>query len=340
MKTIQITRYGPPEVLQERDSPSPTLAAGQLRIGVEATGVNFADLLQRLGLYGNAPPRPYVPGFEVAGTVLEAGPSVTDREVGERVVSMTHFGGYAEEVVVDAAAVRRIPEQMSFESAAALPVNYLTAWFCLVVMGRLHRRERVLIQTGAGGVGIAAVQIAFHLGAEIFATTGSPEKVAFLKSIGVDHPIDYLATDFRVEVERIAGRRNIDLVLDTVGGATLAAGSKLLRPLGRLVSYGLSAAAGSRRNLLRTALAWWRTPHFSPLSLIQHNIGVYGFHLALLRSREREVAEAFDQILRLCVEGAVKPIVAATFPFTATGAADAHRFLHERRNIGKVVLVH
>ena len=276
MKTIQIIRHGPPEVLQERDKPSRAIGANQVRIGVEAAGVNFADLLQRLGLYGNAPPRPYVPGFEVAGRLVETGAAVSHLNTGDRVVAMTRFGGYAEEATADGASVRRIPHKMTFESAAALPVNYLTAWFCIVVMGRLERGQRVLIQTGAGGVGIAAVQIARHLGAEIFATTGSPQKVAFLRDIGVDHPIDYQATDFEAEVERIAGRRSLDLVLDAVGGTTLAAGSRLLRPLGRLVSYGLSAAAGSRRNMLRTALAWRRTPHFSPLSLIQHNIGVYG----------------------------------------------------------------
>ncbi|MDH3285235.1 MAG: zinc-binding dehydrogenase, partial [Acidobacteriota bacterium] len=228
---------------------------------------------------------------------------------------------------------------ISYVEAAALPVNYLTAWFCLFDMGHLKRDEKVLIQCGAGGVGTAAIQLAREVGATIFATAGSDEKVAFLKEAGVDVPINYMRVKFDAEIRERIGERGLDLVLDAVGGDTLRRGYELLAPLGRLVSYGLSdAVAGPRRSLRKAASAWWKTPRFSPLSLIERNVGVWGFHLALLRGREDRIAAAMREVVERVEAGRLKPVIARTFPLTARGAADAHRFIHERRNIGKVLL--
>lgn len=340
MKAILLERHGAPEILVDRELDDPRPGPGEIVVDVRAAGVNFADLLQRLGLYGSAPPLPYVPGFEVSGPVAEVGEGVRDVEPGQPVVALTRFGGYAERACAPAGAAMRVPEGVRLEDAAALPVNYLTAWFCLHEMADLTRGERLLVQHGAGGVGVAAVQLARRAGAEIFATTSTDEKVEFLRDAGVDHPINYRTTDFTDVVRRVAGDRGLDVVLDSSGGRDLARAYELLGPLGRAVSYGLSSAVGSaRRNPLRALWAWLRTPRFHPVDMIGRNVGVFGFHLALLEDKRDRVPGAFRQILDGVVDGSLAPRIARTFPLEAEGAAAAHRYLHERRNIGKVLLV-
>jgi len=340
MKAIWLERTGPPNVLREKETPNPAPGPGEVRIRVEATGVNFADLLQRMGLYGNAPPRPYILGFEVSGIVLECGPGNIRFQPGDRVVGMTRCGSYAEEVCIHSQAVKPIPGNLTFQEAAAIPVNYLTAWFCMFEMGRLQAGERVLIQGGTGGVGIALVQLAQWKGAEIFATAGSKEKIEYLNELGVKHAVNYRERDFYEEAIRIFGKRSFDLVIDSVGGKTLKKGYRLLAPLGRAVSYGLSSAvAGPRRNWIRALRAVWETPSFKPLDMIQRNVGVFGFHLGLLESKQEVVAAAFGEIFKLFEQGILRTVIAREFPLSAQGAAAAHTYLHERRNIGKVLLV-
>jgi NADPH:quinone reductase-like Zn-dependent oxidoreductase len=339
MRSIVLPKYGPPERFVERDVETPTAGSGDLVLRVRASGINFADILQRLGFYANADKPPYVMGFEVAGDVVQVGAGVEGFSEGDRVLGMLPAGGYAELARVQAGAAIRIPDSISYGQAAALPVNYLTAWFCLFDIGHLKRGETVLIQGGAGGVGTAAVQLAREVGATIFATAGSDDKIVFLKEAGVDYPINHNRVKFDVEIRQRIGARGLDLVLDAVGGDTLRRGYELLAPFGRVVSYGLSdAVAGARRNLLQVARAWWTTPRFNPLSLISRNVGVWGFHLALLSGREDRIAAAMREIVQRVDAGRLKPVIARTFPLTARGAADAHRFIHERRNIGKVLL--
>ena len=340
MKAILIERYGDPEVLVEREFPSPQPGPDEIKLHVMASGVNFADILQRLNLYGRTPRVPYVPGFEVAGEVVSVGTGVKGVKPGQRLAALTRFGGYAEEVCIPERATRPIPPSLTFPQAAAIPVNYLTAWFCLFAMGHLHRKDRVLIQGGAGGVGTAAVQLARHAGAEVFATAGSEEKTSFLAGLGVDHPINYHAADFVEVVREHTGGQGVDLVLDAVGGDVLRRGFELLAPFGRLITYGLSAAAPSKRkNWLRISGALWKTPNFKALNLIRRNVGVFGFHLGLLVDRETEIAQVFQSILELVQSGAIEPVVSKTFPLSRNGAVAAHHFIHERHNIGKVLLV-
>ena len=340
MKAILIEKKGAPEVLVERQVSAPEPRHDEICIRVRAAGVNFADLLQRLGIYGSAPKFPYIPGFEVAGDVEATGADVHDLDVGDRVVALTRFGGYAEQVCAQEANALRLPDAIGFEEAAVLPVNYLTAWICMITMGNLRENERVLVHSAAGGVGTAAVQLAATIGAECFATAGSDDKVRFLQELGADHPINYREQDFAEEIRRLVGDRGIDVVLDSVGGETMRRSYELLAPLGRLVSFGLSdAVVGPTPNLPRALLAWWRTPRFNPVEMIGRNTGVFGFHLAHLYGKHDVVTEAFAEIVRMVGEGELRPIVAHAFPLDGPGAVAAHRYLHERRNIGKVLLV-
>src|SRR5881409_1061597 len=251
MRSVWITRTGPPEVLEVRDGPDPVPGPGQVLVRVRASGVNFADVSARLGLYPDAPPRPCVVGYEVAGTVERLGPGADGvLAAGRRVVALTRFGGYAEAVAVPTAQIFPLRDAMSFEEAAAIPVNYLTAVLMLRHFGNVKRGERVLVHAAAGGVGMAAIQLCRIAGAEVIGTA-SAAKHAQLREAGVAHAIDYRTQDFESEVRRVTGGRGVDIVLDATGAFRKS--YRTLAPLGRLVCFGLSGAAtGMKASYLRT----------------------------------------------------------------------------------------
>jgi NADPH:quinone reductase-like Zn-dependent oxidoreductase len=340
-RAILIERHGPPEVLVEREVPLAPLGPYSLRLKVEAAGVNFADLLQRVGLYGTVPPLPYAPGFEVAGVVEEAGPGVEGNgwKVGDRAVALLRYGGYAREVVVAARQAFRYPAILSPVQAAAVPVVFLTAWVALFEAARARAGETVLILGAGGGVGTAAVQLAVEGRLKVIGTAGSQHKRDFVTSeLGAIACFDSLG-DWEFEVRRRFGERGIDVALDSVGGRATRSCRRLLAPLGRLVFYGLSEALpGTRRSWPDAALAFLRTAWIHPRSLIEPNLGVFGVHLLHLKEREEMLRPAAEDIYRRIAAGELKPIVDRTFPLTRDGAVAAHHYLHARKNLGKVVL--
>ena len=340
MKAVVITRHGGPEVLRVEERPEPAVGAGEVRIAVRATGINFADMMARAGVYPDAPSPPCVVGYEIAGEVESVGEGVESPKVGDRVVAGTRFGGHAELVTVPADQTLPLPKKMSFEQGAAFPVNYGTAYAALVIMGGLKADERVLIHAAAGGVGTAATQIAKRTGAEIFGTASASKHDA-IREQGVDHPIDYRNQDFAAEAMRITGGVGLDLIIDAVGPTSFRKDYKILRSGGRLVMYGLSEVqTGDKRDipavlrsLLRMPLAtmpWWKS-----LQIMNENKGVFGLNMLSWWDRE-----GLDRVLEPLSAGLAKgeysPVVAESFPFER--AADAHRFLGEGRNVGKVVL--
>lgn len=336
MRQIVISRYGPPEVLVAREAPTPAPASGEVRIAVRAAGVNFADVLARMGLYPDAPQPPLVVGYEVAGVVDSVGPGVTRLSRGDRVLALTRFGGYATDVVVPDAFVFPLPDGLSDAEGAALPVNYLTALVALYRMANLTPGETVLIHGGGGGVGIAAIQLARLRRATIIVTASETKHPALL-SFGVDHVIDYRRADVSLEVRRITGARGVDVILDPLGGKSFHTSYRLLAPLGRLVIYGVSSVSrGERRNWFHAARAIMQMSSFKPLSLINHNRGVFGLNLAHLWSERRQLVSAMDMLLQEASAKRILPVVAKTFPLER--AADAHRYMQSRANIGKIVL--
>ncbi len=345
MRAMVVRRYGPPEVLEWREVPDPKPGAGQLLIRVKAVGINFADILARLGVYSNTPKPPFVPGLELAGVVEEAGGGrqgsgtqpTPALKLGDRVAALTRFNAYAERVAVNADQAFPIPDAMSFEEAAAIPVNYLTAWQSMFEMGNLRRGDRILITSAAGGVGVAAVQLARVKGLITFGTAG-PGKQDFLRQMGVDHPIDYTRENFLDVVRRVAPE-GIEMALDAVGGKSYAQSYKCLGPMGRLVVYGFSTVVGAngKLNYLRAAGEMLQTPRFHPLKLIDANIAVIGVHMGKLGKKSAIMKEQLEEIFRMYHSGQVKPVIGKTFPLPQ-GAA-AHRYIHERKNVGKVVLV-
>jgi NADPH:quinone reductase-like Zn-dependent oxidoreductase len=337
MRQIVITRYGTPEVLQVREAPDLSPGADEVRIAVHAAGVNFADVMARLGLYPDAPKPPVVVGYEVAGVVDAIGRGVTDLREGDRVVALTYFGGYATQAVVPAGFAFAIPDALSAVDAAAIPVNYLTAYLALYRLANVTAGETVLIHGAGGGVGIAATQLARLRGATILGTASSTKHDAILRG-GVDHAIDYRHVDVVSEVRRLTRDRGADVVLDPLGGASFRDSYRLLAPLGRLVVYGVSAlATGERRNWLHALTTLVRMPRFSPLSMMNRNRGVFGLNLGHLWDERDKLADAMTFLLGEVAGKRLHPIVARTFPLDR--AADAHRFVQSRSNIGKVVLV-
>ena len=339
MRQVWITKAGAPEVLEVREAPDPDPRAGELRIRVEASGVNFADILGRMGLYPDLPPIPVVVGYEVGGRVDAVGAGVDPGWVGRNVFAMTRFGGYADVVCVPEKQVFVRPEGMSAEQGAAIPVNYFTAWQLVVVMGSLKAGETLLVHSAGGGVGIAATQIAKHLGATVIGTA-SAAKHEELRRLGVDHLIDYRTEDFEARTREIMSGRGVELVLDAVGGDSFKKGYRLLSPTGRLGMFGISSAAtGKERSLgsmLRTlaSMPWFQ---FTPLSLIDANKGVFGVNLGHLWSEVDRIRGWSEQLLDLWKSGVVRPQIAKSFRFDDAGAA--HEYIQDRKNIGKVLLV-
>lgn len=339
MRQIWIARAGPPEVLEVREAADPEPKAGEVRIRVAASGVNFADILGRMGLYPDLPPIPVVPGYEVSGRVDATGADVDGNWAGREVLALTRFGGYADTVCVPANQVFVRPAGMSAMEAAAIPVNYFTAWQLVVVMGGLKPNETVLVHSVGGGVGIAATQIAKHLGAHVIGTA-SASKHGELRAFGIDHLIDYRTEDFEMRVREITNGRGVELILDAVGGESWKKGYRVLAPTGRLGMFGISAAAsGKERNMLGMLALLARTPwlQFNPLSLMNANKGVFGVNLGHLWGEIDRMREWADRLFDLWVQGVVKPKIAHNFRFDE--APKAHHFIQDRRNIGKVLLV-
>jgi len=336
MRQIWITRAGPPEVLQVREAPDPEPKAGEVRIQVRAAGVNFADLLARVGLYPDAPKIPCVVGYEVSGTVDRVGENAAGFAVGDRVFAMPRFGGYTSSLVLSVSQVMKMPDRMTFEEAAAVPVVYLTAHHAMLFTGVLRTGSTVLIHSAAGGVGIAAIQIAKAHSCVILGVA-SPSKHAFLREQGVDHTIDSTA-GYAGAVRDIVGDRGVDLILDPVGGRSWTEGYDLLAPCGRLVAFGFSAAAsGARRNLFHAIGALLTIKKWSPLSMMSDNKTISGVNMGHLFDRLDLLEPQFRALLALYQQGVVKPHVSRTFRFDE--AAAAHQYLHDRKAIGKVLLL-
>jgi NADPH:quinone reductase-like Zn-dependent oxidoreductase len=338
LRQVWITHVGPPEVLELREAPDPAPNPGEVLISIRASGVNFADIMARLGLYPDAPKLPAVVGYEVAGDIAAVGDGVT-RSIGEKVFAITHFGGYSDKVCVPAAQAFPLPEGMSYGEGAAIPVNYLTAYQMLVQMGSLKYGERVLVHSAGGGVGLAAIDLCNIHGAEVFGTA-SASKHAFLRARGVAHVIDYTMQDYEAEVKRLTGGRGVHIVLDAMGGEHWKRGYRCLAPSGRLVMFGLSnAVAGKTRSMLSLLRTLLKTPFFSfpPPRLINDNKALIGVNLGHMWGETELFKSWILQILAWHREGKIHPTVASRFPLAE--AAAAHHYIQDRKNIGKVVLV-
>jgi synaptic vesicle membrane protein VAT-1 len=333
---VVISAYGGPEVFTFEETILPAPGAGEVRVRVVAAGLNFAEVFCRLGLYRHAPPPPFVPGFEFAGEVESVGSGVDVSWVGTNVLGVTRFGGYQGGVVVGLDRIRPLPSGWTMEEGAGFPAAALTAAYGLLEPGRLRPGERVVIHSAAGGVGTTAVQMAHAIGAEVIGTCGSDEKLSVLQELGCRMSINYKIGDWAARVRDEIGP--VDVVFDALGGKHLRYGYDLLRPGGRLISYGLGTMtpAGARPNYLKMAWQYLQIPRFSVFPLISDNKQVSGFNVLLLWDRMELLGRVFDQCLVWAESGLVRPRIGMVAPYRDVGRL--HTALQSGQTTGKLVI--
>ncbi|XP_042528192.1 synaptic vesicle membrane protein VAT-1 homolog [Dipodomys spectabilis] len=323
--------------LQSRPAATPAPGPGQLTLRVRACGLNFADLMARQGVYDRLPPLPFTPGMEGAGVVIAVGEGVSDRKVGDRVMVLIRLGMWQEEVTVPSANTFLMPEAMTFEEAAALLVNYVTAYMVLFDFGNLRPGHSVLVHMAAGGVGMAAGQLCRTVENVTVFGTASASKHEMLKENGVTHPIDYHTTDYVDEIKKISPK-GVDIVMDPLGGSDTAKGYNLLKPMGKVVTYGTAnLVTGPKRNLMALARTWWNQFSVTALQLLQANRAVCGFNLGNLEGEVELVRSVIIRLLELYNQGHIKPHIDSVWPFEKV--ADAMKQMQEKKNVGKVLLV-
>ncbi|MGH7409453.1 MAG: NADPH:quinone oxidoreductase family protein [Candidatus Methylomirabilis sp.] len=322
MKAIRVSKPGGPEALQYEDAPDPKPEPGEVLLRVEAAGVNFADTLARKGLYPTSTPPPFIPGFEVAGTVIGVGEGVEGITAGHRVMGFAPQGGYAELAVMPAASAIPIPEPMTFEEAAAFPIVFLTAYHALKSFGRLRQGESVLIHAAGGGVGTAAVQLAKVWGARVFATAGSDEKLSRVKGLGADEVLNYRTADFAEAVKHWTRGKGVDVILESVGGEVFEKSLRSLARDGRLVAIGFSSGV---------------QPQLQLGLLVMNGLSVLGLHIGVMTLKQPElIRTSARELIELLAKGRIKPVISHVFPLRE--AAEAHRILEGRGSYGKLVL--
>ncbi|XP_059413815.1 synaptic vesicle membrane protein VAT-1 homolog [Carassius carassius] len=336
-RALVLTGYGGyDKVKLQVKKGKPALKSGEVMVRVKMCGLNFADLMARQGLYDRLPSPPVTPGMECSGIIEAVGEDVTDRKVGDKVLVLNRSGMWQEVVVVATTHTFLMPEGMSFEEAAALPVNYITAYLMLFDFGHLRPNQSVLIHMAAGGVGIAATQLCKTVNDVTVFGTASASKHEVISQGGVTHPIDYRTRDYVEEIRKISPK-GLDIVLDPLGGSDTHKGFNLLKPMGKLISYGAAnMLAGQKKSLFAVAKTWYQQFSVHTLSLIQGNRSVCGFHLGYLDSETELITQAMAVVVDLYRQGKIKPRIDSTYHLEQVG--DAMRRMQERSNIGKIIL--
>lgn len=318
-----------------RELQLPELQADEIRIRVSHFGLNFADVMARKGLYPDCPPLPAVLGYEILGEVEALGSAVHDFEPGDKVISMTRFGGYASHVHTPVLAATKVPEGIPPGEALALVTQGSTAWYMAEELLRLRKEDRVLVHAAAGGVGSILVQLCKHRGCEVFGTA-SPYKHDFLRDLGVDHPIDYRKQDYFDAIAEILEKNRLDAIFDPVGGKGFKQGMDLLGPLGSMVCFGASTFTQAK-GFFSKIKRFVGFGFYHPMRLMRNSQSLLSANL--LRLGDHKPAY-LNEILRKVVEayeaGIIKPH--APFHFPSSSLEEAHAFLESRKSLGKITI--
>ena len=320
MHAVRIHQFGDDSVLRYEEVPNPEPGPGEVRVAVKAASINRGDLARRSGTYPGEVSFPLTLGWEVAGTIDAVGDGIAPRRVGERVVALATSGGYAEKLLTPSVRAVPIPETLDDDVAAAIPVVFLTAWYGLIATAKLQPNEWVLVHAGASGVGMAAIQIAARCGARVLATASTAAKQEFAGRQGAEATINYIERDFVEEVWRLTDGAGVDVVLESVGGETFEESLDVLRLNGRLITIGNTVGK-------RAAI--------DPSALIRNNLSLHGLYLAQWIT-SGGAWPALREIIQRVADGTFRVYIDQRFPLREAGAA--HRYLEQRKNIGKVVL--
>jgi NADPH:quinone reductase-like Zn-dependent oxidoreductase len=334
MKALYLTKYGNSDTaFQLKEADIPQAGKGEVVIKVQCFGLNFADVVARRGLYPDAPPNPAILGYDVAGTIHAVGEGVTDLSVGQRVTALTRFGGYSEYAKTMQEGVSVIPNTIDFPLATALATQGCTAYFCMYESVKVHSGDNILVHAAAGGVGSLLVQMAKHEKCFVYGTASS-KKIDFIKGIGVDEAIDYSKNDFF----DIIKDKKIDIAFDSLGGKTFKKSYKLLKPSGRIVTFGAAEQIqGNKTNKLGALMAAIRFGVFSPIQMLMGSRAIIGVNmLRIADNRPHIFKHCLDNVIDMAAKGIIQPHVDKVFG--VQDIAQAHDYLESRQSIGKVVV--
>ena len=335
MKKVVYTKIGGPDTIEIIDEELGRPEENQVKVRVYRAGINFADLMMRQGLYGSNPDFPFTPGYEVSGIITQIGENIDDLTIGERVIAMTGFGGYAEEVIVDSNRIIKIPDSMSFDQAAAMPVTYGTAYHMLVYLGGIKQGDSILIHHAAGGVGTAAAQICKSFGAKLMIGTASKSKKEFVESLGM-YFVDRDEEDFVRVSKELTDGKGVHQAIDPVAGKHLMRSYKSLRNGGKLHCFGASSAVPKQKRSIIAALRMWiNTPKFNPMKMMNSNKAVFGVHMGRMDD-DKIFKNHLTELAALLEKGEIDPIIDSVWKFEEVSKAQKH--MHNRRNRGKVLL--
>lgn len=337
MKAIFIRKFGPTEEAFEfRDIEIPAPGDHEVCIKVSASGVNFADIMMRKGLYADSPAPPFIPGYDVEGTVHAVGSGVTEFRPGDRVFALTPFGGYAEYVKTSVLGVAKQPHGAEPGTGTALATQYATAYYAAEIAQTLSAGEIVLIHAAAGGVGTALIQLCKRRGCRIIGLASTEEKIKYLEGMGVEFPIRHTEVDFVEEVEKRIGKRMVSAYFDNLGGKSIRKGKKLLMPGGRIISFG--AASLTSNSIIDKLRLLFGFGWFSPISYLQKSQSFIGVNMLRIATSKPELLGRILQEVSACYErGEIRPTIGQSFP--ASDVGEAHKFMESRQSIGKNVLV-
>ncbi len=337
-KAIFITKHGnPQDAFQQRELSLPAIKQDEVKISVQTFGLNYADVMARTGLYNDAPDIPFVPGYEVVGTVAETGAGVADLKPGDRVVAFTRFGGYAQEAIAAKTAVVKLPESISNEAGTALATQYCTAYYCAILMANIHAGEEILVHAAAGGVGTAIVQLAKWRKCKVYGTASKPEKLEYLKNLGCDVPINYKEDDFVKVIQRLKGKDRLDAIFNPIGGKVFKKDTQILSWGGRHVLYGVSTWSGKKGTLWDKLKLAWDFGFLHPLGLLMKSQSTIGVNMLRIADvRPETIGLCLQECVNLCEAGVLKPHVGGVF--SSDEISDAHALLEGRESMGKIAV--
>lgn len=320
MRRVMVNEYGDVDVLEICDVPVPEPADGEVLIQVKVAGINYADIMQRNGLYPGGPETPYGAGFEVAGVVEAVGAGVSNYKAGDEVMAFCQ-NGYSDYVVSPEIQVMPKPEQLSWHESAAIPCQFLTAYHALCTLGNLKEGQTVLIQAAAGGLGTLMVQIARNVGATVIGTASTPEKCALIESLGCQHPVNYMEDDFVAVAKELTGGKGCDLIIESVGGDVFKNSLKCLKSRGMIVALGVASKEPN---------------HVNTTQLLARNHIVAGLHLNAYLVDPVAMSNAVRDLHTWLLDGKLKIIAEHSFPLEQV--REAHQAISDRKTQGKVVL--
>lgn len=337
MKAIYLVRHGNADrAFETRETALPVPNENQVRVKTEAFGLNFADVMARKGMYRDCPPLPCVIGYDVVGTIDAAGKNVMNVKGGDRVTCFTRFGGYAEYVLVDARGVAAIPREMPLAFAGALATQYCTAYYAAYECVNVFPGDSALVHAAAGGVGTALVQLLKNKGAVVFGTCGSEEKLNYLRSLGVDHPINYRESDYKEVIGKTLGKERLDVIFDSIGGKYVRDGIRLLGAGGKIVCYG-AAQMSVASNIFSKAKIALQFGFYHPASFITKSKSLIGVYMLPLGDyKPRTIQRCLQEVVKLANEGTIKSAGGMEFPVEQL--APAHEALEKRKTMGKVMV--